>query len=126
MSGLSRTPEREAAYLISAEDVHLHIAVQTRADDDHFSAGDPSSMTELSCGILRASNVVALYSNWCAENGLTRTSWNSTASSSGTRRWPRGQVDAIAARTTITRARKRSRSFPRWTSISCSTGTGRI
>ena len=107
MSGLSRTPEREAAYLISAQKMCTsHIAVQTRADDDRFSAGDPSSMTELSCGILRASNVVALYSNWCAENGLTPHIVEFDSIQQRNAALAAGQVDAIAAGSTIAGAQK--------------------
>lgn len=72
LSGLSKTPERDSKYLISSMKMcTAHIAVQTRADDDRFAPGDTATMKDLTCGILRASNVVALYSDWCRSNGLT-------------------------------------------------------
>lgn len=71
LSGLSKTPERESKYLISSMKMcTAHIAVQTRADDDRFAPGDTATMKDLTCGILKASNVVTLYSNWCRDNGL--------------------------------------------------------
>jgi signal transduction histidine kinase len=72
MSGLSKTEERVNQYLISSKKMcTAQIAVQTRADDDRFGVGDILSMKDMTCGILKGSNVVTLYSDWCKENGLT-------------------------------------------------------
>lgn len=107
MSGLSKTTEREAKYLVSNQKMCTsHIAVQARADDDRFAAGDTAGMADMTCGILRGSNVAALYADWCHEHGLTPhiveydslTARNDALSS--------GQVDAVAAGSTIPGAQK--------------------
>ena len=107
MSGLSRTEERERNYLVSSKKMcTARIAVQTRADDDRFTAGDTSTMTNLRCGIVRGSNVISLYSRWCRDNGLTPhiTEYNSLESRNAA--LASGEVDAIAAGSTIRGAQK--------------------
>ena len=50
LSGLSKTSDRTKAYLVSSQKMcTARIAVQTRADDDRFTAGDPSTMKDLTC-----------------------------------------------------------------------------
>lgn len=72
LSGLARTPDREKKYLVSnLKMCTAHIAVQTRADDDRFSAADTASMDELRCGVLKGSNMVPWYSSWCQSVGIT-------------------------------------------------------
>ena len=107
MSGLSRTDEREASYLISANKMcTTNIAVQVRADDDRFSAGDTSAMTDLTCGILKGSNVVTLYTNWCSENGLTPHIVEYDSLKERDAAFRNGEVDAVAAGSTIEGAQK--------------------
>ena len=83
-----------------------HIAVQTRADDDRYTAGDPSTMADMRCGILRKSNVVALYSSWCAENGLTPHIVEYDSLDQRNDALAAGEVDAIAAGSTVEGAQK--------------------
>ena len=107
MSGLSKTDERKSRYLVSSRKMCTsHIAVQTRADDDRFSAGDTDTMTNLTCGILKASNVVTLYQNWCAENGLTPHVVEYDSLEQRNAALFGGRVDAIAAGSTIEGAQK--------------------
>ncbi|MCH3943653.1 MAG: transporter substrate-binding domain-containing protein [Atopobiaceae bacterium] len=107
MSGLSKTAEREASYLVSARKMcTTHIAVQTRAGDDRFSPGDTSDMTNMTCGILKGSNVVALYQAWCAENALTPRVVEYDTLQERNEALASGQVDAIAAGSTIEGAQK--------------------
>ena len=47
------------------------IAVQVRADDDRFSVSDISTMENMTCGILKGSNVEELYRTWCISNRIT-------------------------------------------------------
>ena len=107
MSGLSKTGEREASYLISSQKMCTsHIAVQTRAEDDRFAAGDLSTMADMRCGILRGSNVEALYKNWCAENGLTPHVTEYDSLNERNAALSSREVDAIAAGSTIEGAQK--------------------
>jgi len=107
MSGLSRTSERAAKYLISAKKMcTAQIAVQTRADDDRFSVGDTDSMKNMTCGILRGSNVVTLYRDWCGENGLTPRIVEYGSLNERDEALFSGKVDAIAGGSTIPGAQK--------------------
>jgi signal transduction histidine kinase/ActR/RegA family two-component response regulator len=107
MSGLSKTTERESSYLASAQKMcTTHIAVQTRADDDRYSPGDVSGMADMTCGILKGSNVVALYEAWCAEGGLTPHVVEYDTLQARNDAFASGQVDAIAAGSTIEGAQK--------------------
>ena len=107
LSGLSKTSDRTKAYLVSSQKMcTARIAVQTRADDDRFTAGDPSTMKDLTCGILKGSNVIALYKNWCTANGLTPhvIEYNSLPERNDA--FAAGKVDAVAAGSTIEGAQK--------------------
>ena len=107
MSGLSVTAERAAKYLVSEQKMcTARIAVQTRADDDRFSAGDIAGMAALTCGILRGSNVVALYGSWCADNGLTPHIVEYDSLDARNAALESGAVDAIAGGSTIPGAQK--------------------
>ena len=107
MSGLSKTPEREAKFLVSSLKMcTAHIAVQTRADDDRFGAGDTDSMTGLTCGILKGSNVVTLYSDWCKSNGLVPHIVEYDSLKLRNEALGARKVDAIAAGSTIAGAQK--------------------
>lgn len=107
MSGLSKTDERVEKYLVSAQKMSTsHIAVQTRADDDRFSAGDTSTMGNLTCGILKGSNVVTLYTAWCAENNLTPHVVEYDSIPLRNAALAAGEVDAIAAGSTVEGAQK--------------------
>jgi len=107
MSGLSKTPERESNYLISAQKMcAAHIAVQTRADDDRFAAGDTASMADLRCGILKGSNVVTLYTQWCRNNGLVPHIVEYDSLDQRNAALADRQVDAIAGGSTIEGAQK--------------------
>lgn len=107
MSGLSKTSEREANYLISNQKMcATSIAVQVRSDDDRFTLGDTKTMTDMNCGILKGSNVISLYTNWCQNNGLTPhiTEFNSLQERN--QALANKEVDAIAAGSTIEGAQK--------------------
>jgi signal transduction histidine kinase/ABC-type amino acid transport substrate-binding protein/ActR/RegA family two-component response regulator len=107
LSGLSKTPEREQSYITSSSKMCTsRIAVQTRADDDRFSPGDPSTMQDMTCGILKKSNVIALYSDWCARNGLTPHIVEYDSLDQRNEAFAAGKVDAIAAGSTIEGAQK--------------------
>lgn len=107
MSGLSKTPQREQDFLVSSNKMCTsRIAVQTRADDDRFTAGDPRTMQNLTCGILKGSNVVALYKNWCAENGLTAHIREYNSLERRNTALFAGEVDAIAAGSSVENAQK--------------------
>ena len=107
MSGLSKTDERERLFLVSAMKMcTAHIAVQTREDDDRFAAGDTDTMENLICGILKGSNVVALYENWCRERGLTPHITEYDSLDSRNQALLNGEVDAIAGGSTIEGAQK--------------------
>jgi len=107
LSGLSKTPEREGKYLVSAQKMcSSHIAVQTRADDDRFAIGDTASLTDLTCGILKGSNVVTLYTDWCAEKGLTPHIVEYDSIELRNNALMSGEVDAIAAGSTIEGAQR--------------------
>lgn len=107
LSGLSETPERTAQFLRS--DVKMcttKIAVQTRAEDDRFAAGSPATMENMVCGILKASNVAALYSVWCAGNGLTPHVMYYSSLDERNAAFENGEIDAVAAGSTIAGAQK--------------------
>ncbi len=107
LSGLSKTPEREEKYLVSNSKMcSALIAVQVRSDDDRFSAGDPSTMTNLTCGILKASNVIALYTDWCKKNGLIPHIVEYDTLKMRNAALADGEVDAIAGGSTIKGAQK--------------------
>ena len=107
MSGLSKTPERVRRYIVSSQKMcTTHIAVQTRADDDRFAAGDISTMSGLTCGILRGSNVINLYTAWCAANGLVPHIVLFDSLKQRNQALDSRQVDAIAAGSTIAGAQK--------------------
>ena len=72
MSGLSKTPERIHDFLIASQKMcTTSIAIQTRADDNRFSPSEIKTMENMTCGILKGSNVESLYTVWCKENNLT-------------------------------------------------------
>ncbi|MCI2062464.1 MAG: transporter substrate-binding domain-containing protein [Eubacteriaceae bacterium] len=107
LSGLSKTGDRTKSYLASAQKMcSARIAVQTRADDDRFAAGDTATMKNLTCGILKGSNVIALYKAWCVSNGLTPhvIEYNSLPERNAA--FAAGKVDAVAAGSTIEGAQK--------------------
>jgi signal transduction histidine kinase len=107
LSGLSLTSERTAKYLVSNEKMATaRIAVQSREDDDRFSAGDPETMADMSCGILKGSNVIALYTNWCTANGLTPKIIEYDTLDERNEALLSGKVDAIAGGSTIEGAQK--------------------
>lgn len=107
LSGLSKTPEREQSYLSSSSKMCTsRIAVQTRADDDRFSPGDPSTMKDMTCGILKKSNVITLYSDWCIQNGLTPHIIEYDSLDQRNAAFIAGEVDAVAAGSTIEGAQK--------------------
>ena len=107
MSGLSKTSERVSSFLVSSRKMcTAHIAVQTRADDDRFAAGDTATMTDMTCGILRGSNVVKLYTDWCAENGLKAHVVEYDSLQARNDALAAGEVDAIAGGSTIKGAQK--------------------
>ena len=107
LSGLSVTEERKQSYLIADQKMcTTHIAVQTRADDDRYTVGDVSAMKDLTCGILKGSNVVALYSEWCEKNGLTPHIVEYNDLKSRNAAFAAGEVDAVAAGSTVENAQK--------------------
>jgi len=107
LSGLSKTEERVSKYLISSMKMCTsQIAVQTRADDDRFAAGDTSTMTDMTCGILKSSNVVTLFTNWCEENGLSPHIHEYDSIQQRNAAFASGEVDAIAAGSTVEGAQK--------------------
>ena len=107
LSGLSRTPERESRYLVSSSKMCTsHISVQVRADDTRYSAGDTATMADIQCGILKGSNVIALYTNWCTENGLSPHVVEYDSLDLRNAALLSGEVDAIAAGSTIEGAQK--------------------
>lgn len=107
MSGLSITPERESKFIVSEKKMcSPRIAVQTRAGDDRFTAGDTASMADLTCGILKASNVVTLYTRWCRKNGLTPHIVEYDSLELRNAALFSGAVDAIAGGSTIAGAQK--------------------
>ena len=107
MSGLSKTQEREQDYLISEQKMCAsRIGVQTRADDDRFTPGDASTMQEMTCGILKGSNVVTLYTDWCAANGLVPHVVEYNSLDARNAALMRGEVDAIAGGSTIAGAQR--------------------
>ena len=107
MSGLSKTPERESSYLVSSQKMcTAHIAVQVRAEDDRFAAGDTDTMTGMTCGILRGSNVVKLYRDWCTQHGLTPHVVEYDSLDARNQALAAGEVDAIAGGSTISGAQK--------------------
>jgi len=107
MSGLSKTPERISKFIVSNQKMcTAHIAVQTRADDGRFAAGDVSTMTNLTCGILKKSNVVTLYTDWCNENGLVPHVVEFNSLEERNAALADGKVDSIAGGSTIEGAQK--------------------
>lgn len=107
MSGLSQTEERVNRFLVSAKKMcTAQIAVQVRADDDRFAIGDTESMKGLSCGILKGSNVVKLYTDWCVENGLTPHVREYNSLDERNAALLAGKVDAIAGGSTIVGTQK--------------------
>ena len=107
LSGLSKTPARESLYLCSdMKMATVRIAVQTRADDDRFAAGETASMENLRCGILRGSNVEMLYRDWCVRNGLTPHVVPCDNLRARNAALASGEVDAIAGGSTLAGAQK--------------------
>lgn len=107
LSGMSKTDQRESEFLFSSQKMcTAHISVQTRADDDRFTVGDPATMTDLSCGILKGSNVVTLYESWCQANGLTPHVVEFDSIQDRNAALVSGQVDAVAGGSTVENAQK--------------------
>jgi len=107
MSSLSKTQKRVGSYLVSSKKMcTAQIAVQTRADDDRFGVGDTQSMKNMTCGILKGSNVVTLYSDWCKENGLTPHIREYGSLDERNAALTAKEVDAIAGGSTIAGAQK--------------------
>jgi signal transduction histidine kinase/ActR/RegA family two-component response regulator len=107
LSGMSRTPERETEFLFSDSKLCTsHIAVQTRADDDRFSAGDPSTMQGMTCGILKGSNIIDLYETWCKKNGIVPDIKEYDSLAERNEGLASGEVDAIAGGSTLEGAQR--------------------
>lgn len=107
LSGLSLTAERQSRFLVSSRKMCTsHISVQTRADDDRYTAGDPDTMKDLRCGVLRGSNVAALYTDWCSSNGLEPHIVEYDSIAARNTALQNREVDAIAAGSTIEGAQK--------------------
>jgi len=107
MSGLSITPERSSAYIVSNQKMcTAHIAVQVREDDDRYEVGDTSTMRNMSCGILAGSNVVTLYRNWCRDNRLAPHIVEYATLDKRNAALKTGKVDAIAGGSTVEGAQK--------------------
>jgi len=107
LSGLSKTPERTASFLTSSQKMcTAHIAVHTRAGDDRFAVGDTSTMKNMTCGILKGSNVVTLYKTWCGENDITPHVVEYDSLDARNAALKAGKVDAIAGGSTIEGAQK--------------------
>lgn len=107
MSGLAKTSERSANYLCSsARMCSTYIAVQTRADDGRFSPEDISSMKDMTCGILKGSNVIKLYQNWCSNNGLIPHVVEFDSLEERNAALISGRVDAIAGGSTVAGAQR--------------------
>lgn len=72
MSGLSITPERTDSFIVSAQKMCTSfISLQVRSSEDKFSVSDPSTLNDMTCGVLAGSIVKTSYENWCHEHGLT-------------------------------------------------------
>jgi ABC-type amino acid transport substrate-binding protein len=107
LSGMSKTTEREGKFLFSATKMcSPKIAVQVRADEDRFTISDPSSMSDMTCGILQKSNVVALYQNWCTQYGLNPHIIEYESIDARNAALAAKEVDAIAGGSTIAGAQK--------------------
>lgn len=107
LSGLARTPDREKKYLVSnLKMCTAHIAVQTRADDDRFSAADTASMDELRCGVLKGSNMVPWYSSWCQSVGITPHIVEFDTLAQRNSALFSGLVDAVASGSTLAGAQR--------------------
>jgi signal transduction histidine kinase/ActR/RegA family two-component response regulator len=107
LSGMSKTTEREEKFLFSATKMcSPKIAVQVRADEDRFTISDPSSMSNMTCGILQKSNVVTLYQNWCAQYGLTPHIIEYESIDARNAALAAKEVDAIAGGSTVAGAQK--------------------
>lgn len=107
LSGLAKTPEREAAFIASEIKMcTVYAAVQTRADDDRFAAGDTDTMNNMTCGIMAGSNIVTLYSAWCKANGLTPHIVEYPSIDERNAALADGKVDAIAGGSTVPGAQK--------------------
>ena len=107
MSGLSITNERKNKFLISnIKMCASSIAIQTREKDDRYSIGDTKTMENITCGILKGSNVISLYSNWCIANNLVPHIIEYDTIGLRNEALGKGDVDAVAAGSTIEGAQK--------------------
>lgn len=107
MSGLSKTQERENSYLIAnVKMCTSKIAVQTRSDDDRFAPGRTETMGDMTCGILKGSNVITLYTDWCGQNGMTPHIVEYDSIQLRNQALMNKEVDAIAGGSTIEGAQK--------------------
>ena len=107
MSGLSKTPERVSNFLCSYQKMcSSSIAIQTRANDNRFSATQIETMNDMTCGILKGSNVVALYTSWCKENGLTPHVVEFDTIKLRNEALDSGKIDSIAAGSTVPGAQR--------------------
>lgn len=107
LSGLSMTPQRQHDFIASAQKMcTTRIAVQTRANDDRYSAGNTSTMKKMTCGILKGSNVVTLYQTWCKSNNLTPHIIEYNSLDECNQAFEKKEVDAVAAGSTIINAQK--------------------
>jgi signal transduction histidine kinase/ActR/RegA family two-component response regulator len=107
MSGLAKTDERMSSYLVSSKKMcEAQISVQTRAGDDRFAVGDTDTMKNMTCGILRGSNITELYKSWCAENGLVPHIVGYDSLDERNSALIAGKVDSVAGGSTIEGAQK--------------------
>lgn len=107
LSGLAQTAERQELYLSSGRKMCTsHIAVQTRADNDRIAAGDVKTMAQMTCGILKGSNVIQLYEKWCADNQLTPHIIEYNSLQERNTALEAGEVDAIAGGSTLPGAQR--------------------
>ena len=107
LSGLSRTKERDADFLVSAQRMCTSgIAVQVRADDDRFSVSDISTMENMTCGILKGSNVEELYRTWCISNRITPHITEFDSITERNEAFYAKSIDAVASGSTIEDAQK--------------------
>jgi signal transduction histidine kinase/ActR/RegA family two-component response regulator len=107
LSGISKTGDRPDKFLFSGQKMcSSHIAVQAREEDDRFTAGDTSMMDSLTCGIMKGSIIEELYRKWCTANSLTPRVIEYDTVEQRNRAFYAGEVDAIAAGSTIEGARK--------------------
>lgn len=107
LSGLAKSSEREANFLISATKMTTaNISIQVRSNDDRYIVGDTASMKNMTCGILKGSNIIDLYKEWCDRNNLTPYIKEYASLSQRNTALLNGEIDALAAGSTVAGAQK--------------------